>query len=107
MLLSQQQIPQEQLQIVCRLVDAFLKIGVFRPDHGVAEVPGVFPEDVIRHCEAQGSQIQDSGLLSKPAVGAALTRKFEPPGIRNECNLPEANPTWLRKQTKLLILKRF
>ena len=58
-LLIQQQVPQKDLQVLRRFVNAFFQIVVIRPGQRITEIPGLPGKNIICHFKAQCAEIPD------------------------------------------------
>ena len=82
MVLVQQQVPQEQLQGLRRLVNAFYQIAVICPDEGIAKVPGVFGKNTVGRVKAEEAKIPDKEYRRRS--GVSLLEGMDLPQPRNE-----------------------
>lgn len=63
-------------------MDAPLQILVVGPNHGVAEIPGMFGKGVVGNIVAQGPKILDEKDCG--GSGVALSKHMDLPQVRNE-----------------------
>ena len=105
MLLVEQQIPQKQLQILRRLMDAVYQVAVVGPDEGIAEVPGMLGEYVVGHIKAQRPQILYEKHRRRP--GIALCKHMNLPQPRYEYREVTDDPVHRKALIgKLLLLRQ-
>ncbi len=77
--LTQNQIPEETHQILVRGRNSLGKIIIVRPYKSVAEVPGVFFEEIVIDVEAKTSQILDGKDSGCPGVTLAESMNLPDP----------------------------
>ena len=77
--LTQNQVSEETHQILVRGRNSLGKIMIVRPHKSVAEIPGVFFEEVIIDVEAKTSQILDGEDSGCPGVALAESMNLPDP----------------------------